>query len=65
MSALRADPAVGGVISEGRGLVHVDIGQRGLGKYVAYQHLGRAHRRYAAAGRYGHRHRLWSRYASR
>lgn len=65
MSVLRADPAVGGVISEGRGLVHVDIGRRGMGKYVAYQH-GRGHRRhYAALGRYGHGRESWKRIASR
>jgi hypothetical protein len=56
MMALRRDPAVGGVIAEGRGLVHVDIGHRGFGKYVAYQTGGRHHRHYAALGRYGHRH---------
>ena len=64
MMALRADPAVGGVISEGRGLIHVDIGHRGFGKYVAYQHGGRRHHHYAALGRYGHRHN-GTRYASR
>jgi hypothetical protein len=50
MAALRADPEVGGAIAEGRGLVHADIGDRGQGKYVAYQ---RGARRYAAAGSYG------------
>lgn len=64
MAALRADPAVGGVISEGRGLVHVDIGHRGFGKFVAYQHGGRHYRHYAALGRYyGHRHHV--RFAAR
>jgi hypothetical protein len=64
MMALRRDPAVGGVIAEGRGLVHVDIGHRGFGKYVAYQTGRRHHRHYAALGRYGHRHGRW-RVASR
>lgn len=50
MAALRADPDVGGAIAEGRGLVHADIGDRGQGKYVAYQ---RGARKYAAAGSYG------------
>jgi hypothetical protein len=66
MAVLRADPAVGGVISEGRGLVHVDIGHRGFGKYVAYQHGGRHHRHYAALGRhYGRHHHRHVRFASR
>jgi hypothetical protein len=66
MAALRADPEVGGVISEGRGLVHVDIGHRGFGKFVAYQHGGGHHRHYAALGHYyGHRHHRWVRFASR
>lgn len=52
MAALRADADVGGAISEGRGLVHVDIGDRGHGKYVAYQ---RGARKYAAVGAYGRR----------
>ncbi len=49
MAALRADPEVGGAIAEGRGLVHADIGDRGHGKYVAYQRG----RKFAAAGPYG------------
>ncbi|MDE2577891.1 MAG: hypothetical protein KGL46_03715 [Hyphomicrobiales bacterium] len=54
MAHLRRDPAVGGVIAEHRGLVHVDIGDRGHGKYVAYQ---RGRHYVAAGGHYG-RHRV-------
>jgi hypothetical protein len=38
MAALRDDPAVGGLIAEGRGLVHVDTGRRGpaFSRYVAW-----------------------------
>ena len=50
MAALKSDPEVGGLIAEGRGLVHVDIGRRGEGQFVVWQTGGR---RYAHVRRHG------------
>lgn len=62
MAILRSDPAVGGVIAEGRGLVHVDTGRRMAGfMMVGYQSFGGG--RHYAHYAYAHHHSYGRHYA--